>query len=90
MFPFVLFFNVDILFVLLFMFLCFCYLVNDGWIMIAERLGLTAEEIRFLDKRTLNPAHAALSFVSKRRIISVGLFYDLLNESMLPVLADLL
>ena len=84
------FFNVDILFVLLFMFLCFCYLGDDGWMMIADRLGLTAEEIRFLDKRTLNPAEAALSFVSKQRFISVGLLYDLLKESMLPTQADLL
>lgn len=58
--------------------------------MIAERLGLTAEEIRFLDIRNLNPANVALSYVSKWRIISVGLLYDLLNESMLPALADLL
>ena len=58
--------------------------------MIAERLGLTAEEIRFLDQRTLDPAAAALSYVSKQRIISVGLLYDLLNESGLPLLADFL
>ena len=57
---------------------------------IAERLGLTAVEIRFLDKRTLDPAAAALSYVSKQRIISVGLLYDLLNESGLPVQADFL
>lgn len=63
---------------------------DDGWMMIADRLGLTPEEIRFLDKRTLNPAEAALSFVSKQRFISVGLLYDLLKESMLPTQADLL
>ena len=84
------FFYVDILFVLLFMFLCFCYLGDDGWMMFAERLGLTEREIRFLDKRTLNPAGAALSFVGKQRIISVGLLYDLLKESMLLTQADLL
>ena len=84
------FFYVDILFVLLFMFLCFCYLGDDGWTMFAERLGLTEREIRFLDKRTLNPADAALSFVGKQRIISVGLLYDLLKESMLLTQADLL
>ena len=84
------FFNVDILFVLLFMFLCFCYLGDDGCMMFAERLGLTEREIRFLDKRTLNPADAALSFVGKQRIISVGLLYDLLKESMLLTQADLL
>lgn len=72
------------------MFLCFCYLGDDGCMMFAERLGLTEREIRFLDKRTLNPADAALSFVGKQRIISVGLLYDLLKESMLLTQADLL
>ena len=72
------------------MFLCFCHLGTDKWMMIAERLGMTPAEIRFLDKRTLNPVDAALSFVSKWRFISVGLLYDLLNESMLSTLADLL
>ena len=72
------------------MFLCFCYLGCDDWMLIAEGLGLTPAEIRFIDKRILNPADAALSFVSKWRIISVGLLYDLLKESMLPMLADLL
>lgn len=72
------------------MFLCFCYLGCDDWMFIAERLGLTEMEIRFLDKRTFNPADAALSFVSEGRIISVGLLYDLLKESMLPTQADLL
>lgn len=72
------------------MFLCFCYLGYDDWMLFAERLGLTPEEIRFLDKRTLDPAAAALSYVSKQRIISVGLLYDLLNETELPLLADFL
>ena len=71
-------------------FVCFYYLGSDEWMMIAEQLGLTPEEIRFLDKRTLDPAAAALSYVSKQRIISVGLLYDLLNESGLPLLADFL
>ena len=72
------------------MFLCFCHLDTDEWMMIAEQLDMTPAEIRFLDKRMLNPFDAALSFVSKWRFISVGLLYDLLNESMLPALADLL
>ena len=79
-----------LIFVLLFMFLCFCYLGLDEWMMIAERLGLTPEEIRYLDKCTSNPVDVALSFVSRHSIIRVGLLYDLLNESMLPMLADLL
>ena len=72
------------------MFLCFCHLGGDEWMLIAERLGLTAEEIRFIDKRILNTADAVLSYVSEQRIISVGLLYDVLNESDLPMLADCL
>ena len=56
--------------------------------MIAERLGLTPEEIRFIDNRIFNTADVVLSYVSEKRIISVGLLYDLLNESGLPMLAD--
>ena len=72
------------------MFLCFCYLGCDDWMLIAEGLGLTPTEIRFINNRILNPADVALSFVSNQRITSVGLLYDLLNESGLPLLADFL
>ncbi len=58
--------------------------------MIAEALGLAPQEIRFLDKRTLNPLDAALAFIAKQRHITVGELYDLLNESGYPMLADLL
>ena len=84
------FFNVDIVVVVLFMFICFCYLGSDVWMMIAEQLGLTPGEIRFLNGRTKNPADAALAYVSHKFIISVGLLYDLLNENRLPMLADFL
>ena len=47
---------------------------------LAEGLGLTSEEIRFLDKRTLNPMEAALSFIAKQRFLSVGELYELLNR----------
>ena len=57
---------------------------------LAEGLGLTPSEIRFLDKRTLNPMKVALSFITKQRFVSVGELYELLNESDLPMLADLL
>ena len=57
---------------------------------LAEGLGLTPAEIRFLDKRTLNPMEAALSFIVKQRFLSVGELYELLEEHNFPVLADLL
>ena len=57
---------------------------------LAEGLGLTPPEIRFLDKRTLNPMEAALSFITRQRFLSVGELYDLLNERDLSVMADLL
>ena len=57
---------------------------------LAEGLGLTPPEIHFLDKRTLNPMEAALSFIAKQRLLSVGELYELLNERDLPMLADLL
>ena len=57
---------------------------------LAEGLGLTAAEIRFLEKRTLNPMDAALSFIVKQRFLRVGELYELLEEHNFPVLADLL
>lgn len=68
----------------------FCVLGGDEWKPVAERLGLTPQEIRFLDKRTLNPFDAALSFIAKQRFLSVGDLYDALNDCELPVIADLL
>ena len=57
---------------------------------LAEGLGLTPSQIRFLDKRILNPMEAALSFITKQRFVSVGELYKLLNERDLPMLANLL
>ena len=57
---------------------------------LAEGLGLTPAEIRFLDKRTLNPMEAALSFIVRQRFLRVGELYELLEEHNFPVLADLL
>ena len=57
---------------------------------LAEGLGLTPSEIRFLDKRTLNPMDAALSFTDKQRFLCVGELYELLEEHNFPLLADLL
>lgn len=58
------------------------------WEVVAEGLGLTPSEIRFLDKRTLNPFDAALSFIARQRHITVGNLYDLLNKLGYPVIAD--
>ena len=58
------------------------------WQVVAEGLGLTPLEIRFLDSRTLNPFDAALSFIARQRHITVGNLYDLLKELGFPVIAD--
>ena len=63
---------------------------GNEWKEIAEALGLTPREIRFLDNRTLNPFDAALAFIASQRHINVGELYDLLNERGFPVVADLL
>ncbi len=63
---------------------------GDEWKGVAEALGLSHPEIRFLDNRTLNPLDAALAFIAKQRHITVGELYDLLNEKGFPVIADLL
>ena len=58
---------------------------------LAERLGLTSAEIRFLDKRVLNPCDAALEHARKQRLIqNVGDLYDRLVDCEFPRLADLL
>ena len=63
---------------------------GDEWKVVAERLGLTPREIRFLDKRTLNPCDAALSFIANQRPTSVGDLYDVINDCGFPKIADLL
>ena len=58
---------------------------------LAEKLGLTPAEIRFLDKRVLNPSDATLVRARKQRLIlNVGDLYDRLVECKLPRLADIL
>ena len=58
---------------------------------LAEKLGLTPAEIRFLDKRVLNPCDATLVRARKQRLIlNVGDLYDRLVECKLPRLADIL
>ena len=62
---------------------------GEEWKLVAEALGLTPQEVRFLDNRTLNPLDAALTFIAKKRHIIVGDLYDLLCECGFPVIADL-
>ena len=61
---------------------------GEEWKLVAEALGLTPQEIRFLDNRTLNPLDAVLAFIAKQRHITVGDLYDKLSECGLPVIAD--
>ncbi|XP_067037362.1 uncharacterized protein [Acropora muricata] len=63
---------------------------GEEWKVVAERLGLNAKEIRYLDVRMRNPFDAALSVVSQRRCMNVDDLYDVLTECGMPVLADIL
>ena len=67
-----------------------CIVGGEEWKEVAERLGLTPQEIRFLDNRTLNPFEAALAFIARQRNITVADLYELLNECGYSVVADLL
>ena len=63
---------------------------GDEWKLVAERLGMSQREIRFLDNRTLNPFDSVLAFIANQRYTSVGSLYDVLDECGLPSIADLL
>ena len=65
-----------------------CIIGGQEWKVVAEGLGLNPHEIRFLDNRTLNPLDAALNFIAKQRLLTVGELYDLLSKSGYPILAD--
>ena len=68
-----------------------CITVTEWqWKVVAERLGLRANEIKFLDMRYPNPSEAALAFVAQYRGMSVDDLYDVLTECGMPVLADIL
>lgn len=68
----------------------FCVTGGEEWKLVAEELGLTPQEIRFLDKRTLNPMDAVLNFSTRQHHITVGDLYDLLIRCGFPVVADVL
>ena len=63
---------------------------RDDWELFAEKLGLTPEEIRFLDKRTRNQVLEVLISATQKYIITVGDLYDVLKDCGLPVIADFL
>ena len=63
---------------------------GDEWKLLAEKLGMSYDEIRVLDKRTLNPCDVALNLVANSRHLNVGEVYDILVECELPGSADLL
>jgi len=71
-------------------FIFLCIVGGEEWKEVAERLGLTPREIRFLNNRTLNPFDAALAFIARRQNITVANLYDLLKECGYPYVADLL
>lgn len=70
----------------------FCFNVKGGdeWKLFAEKLGVSAAEIRYLDNRTVNPCLEALMHSRRQRFIDVGSLYDTLTECEQPMLADLL
>ena len=71
-------------------FVFFCVTGGDEWKLVAEALGMTPSEIRFLDKRCLNPFEGVLEYICQQRLLTVGDLYDLLSELGFPMIADLL
>ena len=63
---------------------------DNEWMIVAEKLGLTSQEIRYLDRRTRNPADALFSYIANQRHLPAGEIYDILCDCGLPALADIL
>ena len=61
---------------------------DDKWKLVAEKLGLNQDEIRFLDLRHKNPVEALLNFITSQRSMNVGELYNILCECGIPVIAD--
>ena len=65
---------------------------DDKWKLVAEKLGLNQDEIRFLDLRHKNPVEALLIFITNQRPaerpMNVGELYNILCECGIPVIAD--
>ena len=58
--------------------------------MVAERLGLSPPQIRFLEKRCRNPFEDAVRYIRRQRYLNVGQLYDVLVECGFLTYADLL
>ena len=63
---------------------------GEKWKVVAERMGFTAPEIRYLAHRTRNPFEAALTHYIQRNPMKVDDLYNILTECEMPVLADIL
>ena len=63
---------------------------GDEWKIVAEELGLNADEIRYLDNRTQNPCEALLAYIAQHCYRSVGYLYNVLNKCEFPLVADIL
>ena len=63
---------------------------GEEWKIVAERMGFTAPEIRYLDHRTRNPFEAALTHYIQMNAMKVDDLYHILTECGMPVLADIL
>ncbi|CAH3130597.1 unnamed protein product [Pocillopora meandrina] len=63
---------------------------GDEWKVLAERLGFSQIEIRFLDKRVVNPSDVVLGAAGKHRYLSVVEIYETLVDCGLPAIADLM
>ena len=72
----------------MFRFLSIIVAGGDKWKLVAEKLGLNHEEIRFLDERNTNPVDALLGFIANHRYMSVGELYQVLCDCGIPVIAD--
>ena len=72
----------------MFRFLSIIVAGGDKWKLVAEKLGLNNEEIRFLDERNMNPVDALLGFIVNQRYMSVGELYQVLCDCGIPVIAD--
>ena len=68
----------------------FPILGGDEWKLLAEKLGMSQIDIRFIDKRVVNPCDVVLSLMGNNRYLSVGEVYDILVDCELAGAADIL
>ncbi|XP_048586963.1 uncharacterized protein LOC5503897 isoform X2 [Nematostella vectensis] len=62
--------------------------VDGIWKRFADKIGMSTDDIKYLDQRTDNPADGALSKWELRTNLSIGHLYDMLNELGMPLIAD--